>query len=306
MRPLKPFSTYGQPFLTIEATRPSHNSNDADKLQVGEEVWLGLASFHVLDPTGLRMLAWTQAPADEKAVFKAAKELLQASHGRASILSVTQDSEKLAKRKDELEKCCAAAEMTPDLGWAVKAKAGEMDTEVFKELQKESYELVIAQGSALDSPEHEQVLERVVMEFGVSLLLTVEIYQHISEILICTASGEPGKEDVYFGGRIARHTRSITTVLHVFDPERGEAARKRAERHLDKAKDLLNAFNVESVVKMEHGRFLPVLWNELKKKGYQLVVMGVPWKASGRHLEIASNLIKQTKASLLLVPAGRG
>src|SRR5262249_29149715 len=83
VRPLKPFSTYGQPFLTIEASRPSMNSA-AQSLQVGEEVWLGLADFHVLDPTGLRMLAWTQNPAEQQSELSLLKQLLRASHGRAS------------------------------------------------------------------------------------------------------------------------------------------------------------------------------------------------------------------------------
>jgi len=45
----------------------------------------------------------------------------------------------------------------------------------------------------------------------------------LSRVLICVAAGEPGKEDVLFAGRLARHLGATATLLSVLPTDQPEA-----------------------------------------------------------------------------------
>jgi hypothetical protein len=95
--------------------------------------------------------------------------------------------------------------------------------------------------------------------------------------LICVASGEPGKEDVLFSGRLVRHLGATATLLAVL-PENANNDRTQTstERFLDQGVRTLELLDVPSQTALRVGPVYDEIQRELAANGYDLLVLGMP------------------------------
>ena len=93
--------------------------------------------------------------------------------------------------------------------------------------------------------------------------------------LAAVAVGEPGKEDVAFLGRLARHLGAPATVLTVLALDDDEAARAAAERFLDGCVRTLGFWGVAAEPEAVRGELASVVGRRLRD-GHDLLAVGSP------------------------------
>lgn len=137
---------------------------------------------------------------------------------------------------------------------------------------------------------------------GIPVLISNSAAGTIRKILICTAGGEPGKTDVRFGARIARHLKSAVTVFHAMRTKYSEEQKKRVARHMEQAAALVNAYNLQCDLRIGKGAFLDAVLKETKDGSYDLIVIGAPGSYDDTSFELFRRLSDETASSILVVP----
>jgi nucleotide-binding universal stress UspA family protein len=185
-------------------------------------------------------------------------------------------------------------------------RPGTADHALAREAQEGFYDLVIiGRGKNIPpSSDIERLIRRVLVTSEAPVLLAAEKSPKLRRMLICTAAGEPGKMDVRFSGRLARHTGGAATVFHVLRSNATSEDKARAMHHLEQAHELLEGYNIETSIKLSPEPLLPAILGELSKDDYDVLVLGSPAPRDRR--KAASNLLAdvaaQTDCSLLIVP----
>ena len=95
--------------------------------------------------------------------------------------------------------------------------------------------------------------------------------------LICVASGEPGKDDVLFAGRLVRHLGADATLLSVLPPGSKDAdLLRRTENFLEGGVRSLSLLGVPAKTTIRTGSVSEEINAELVQGGYDLLVLGLP------------------------------
>jgi len=109
------------------------------------------------------------------------------------------------------------------------------------------------------------------------LLLAAHPGARFEKALVCVASGEPGKDDVLFAGRLLRHlgaqAKLFTTIGRDF---KDEYQRLRVERFVAGGVKSLELFGVPTQSEIRIGNPQNEIVEEIKRGAFDLVVMGAP------------------------------
>jgi nucleotide-binding universal stress UspA family protein len=99
----------------------------------------------------------------------------------------------------------------------------------------------------------------------------------LSKALICLASGEPGKDNVNFSGRLLRHIGAEATLMTVITKhEEDEEQETRIQRFLTAGKNSLARFGVNADTCIVKGDLITAIKEQLENEAYDLVVLGAP------------------------------
>jgi ABC-type sulfate/molybdate transport systems ATPase subunit/nucleotide-binding universal stress UspA family protein len=304
-RPLSPVPIYGQSVVHLEAAVSSDRHMDSPAVQPGDLVWVGLRHYHILDPTGLKILVGFSDGATGSAAAEWGWRMSEAAGGPITVLAVTAGEALSAARErvEELRRQWPGG-LSPLM--TTHVRQGNVATEILAEAREGQYEMVIlGRGSEGLGPIARQILE----ETELPVLLVQEARPRIARILICTAAGEPGKSDIRFGGRLARqHRGSAVTVFHMHGPQQAAWERLRVEQHMEEAVGALQALNVEAQAKVKtlgEAGLVAEIAREADEGDYDLVVIGAP---DARHpgklrwTDFASGIVSATSRPVLVVP----
>jgi len=96
-------------------------------------------------------------------------------------------------------------------------------------------------------------------------------------MLICLAPGEPGKDDVLFAARLARHLGADVTLLSII-PEANPhpQAQEQRERFLQAGARSLAVLGVSARTLVRTGVVRDQIMEELATGGHDLLVLGAP------------------------------
>jgi nucleotide-binding universal stress UspA family protein len=125
-------------------------------------------------------------------------------------------------------------------------------------------------------------------------------------VLICTAAGEPGKNDVREGGRLARRLGASVTLLYVSKaPDVSALTRS----HLDLAIGTLKSIDVEADVRIRRAE-APVagIMAEAHEGDHDLIVIGAHGPRSRNRFKLNDVMLQVLSISdrhVLVVPADR-
>ena len=98
-----------------------------------------------------------------------------------------------------------------------------------------------------------------------------------ARLLICVAVGEPGKEDVSFSGRLARHLGAEVTILTVLPATaRGTQSEALAERFLAGSARTLNRIGVPVSTRVRYGGVREEIVAQIAEGAHDLLVLGAP------------------------------
>jgi len=302
VRPLAPPPGYGQRATRIEAVQSSQ-ADPADQSAPGHKLWIGLQNYHILAPTGLKVLICSDESVGGKPAVEFGIRLAQATGGPALLLTVVNSGVEADRARERLE--ALRQDWLAQLpGLETRVRQGERTEQILLEAREGLYEIVILGRGAAESTLG-LTARQVLTQAEVPVLLVQTPRPNIERILICTAAGEPGKTDVRFGGRLARRTGAQATALHVYRPQTSPAQRSRIKRHLLRAQASLEALGVKAGIKTEEGLGVERILHEAETGDYDLIVIGAPAPRASQQLlwpDVASSIVAGTTRPVLVVP----
>lgn len=305
-RPLSPSLGRGLRTSSIEALVPS--DTDTPSLEPGREFWIGLNDYHVLSPSGLKVLICVPQSSALQSAVEFGSLLAGKTGGSSTLLTVVPAEAEATAARESLE-ALRAKWSAQSPGLESKVRFGSLATEVLLEAQEGLYEVVVIgrhRGTETVGPAGlGTTAHRVLGEAGVPVLILQEGRPQINRILICTAAGEPGKTDIRFGGRLARRTGAHTTVFHVRSRTATQDESKRIERHLNQAQKFLASLDVDSDTSTAEGPPLETILAKAEGDDYDLIVIGAPAprvRQRVRWRDFATQIVSGTRRPVLIVP----
>jgi sulfate/thiosulfate transport system ATP-binding protein len=243
VRVIQPPRAFGDPSLPVDVVRSQHSANSLP-LAPGDRVQVGLRRAHALLHPGLSIVLVDDGQAASEPARRYATELARLAQARfESAKGTTLRLAALATR---------LAREPADLMVGALAERGGANA---------ALELLRAAGSHL-------------------LLVRGTRPIPPPRMLIAVAVGEPGKEDVAFAGRVARHLGTAATVLSVLRLDGDDAERRAAERFLGGCVETLEALGVAARFELVRGDLVSVVSQRMQVE-HDLLVLGAPLPGAG-------------------------
>ena len=105
--------------------------------------------------------------------------------------------------------------------------------------------------------------------------------------LVCVASGEPGKDDVLFAGRLLRHLGAQAKLFTVISEAAStEYQRQHTERFMAGGQHSLELFGVPTECEVRSGHASTEIIQEIQNGGFDLVILGAPLPGRDRHVSL--------------------
>jgi sulfate transport system ATP-binding protein len=328
VRPIAPPVPFGSDEIVIEATRPQTEAR-AYRLQAGDTAWVGVRRVHALAHPGLRLLLLADGTPASRAAVALGGQLARLVHARVTVLghrpgapggvsgraavgpgraawaAGARRSASASPAGEELEALLQQVRETLGSGLAAletRAIAESPEVAVAEEDARQPADLVVVGRPPRDGID---LAERLLGGGAHNLLLTpADAAQAIERLLICVAIGEPGKADVSFAGRVARHLGAEVTILTVLpEAERGRSMAG-AQRFLASCARTLAR---QGVVASAHTRFgtpREQIMIERAEGRHDLLVVGAPLPGLGGRIELGGmvgRLVRESEVPVLIV-----
>ena len=307
-RPLEPALAYGQRSATIHASAPSEECTTQNQPSAGEQFWIGLSHYHVLAPTGFKILAYVDPAEPSNLTLQMAGQIELAAHGPLTAVSIAPSSQSIEASRLFLKQACEQSLKGLDLHLEMRTRAGTESRELIHESQEGFYDLAILPWWAGDEAlqlKTAALARRLLYIVGVPILIPCEPLTGLKRILVCTAAGEPGKEDIRFGARLARHTQSHVTLFHAVRGSISADYETRISRYMGQASALMEALRVKSEIKLAGGAPASAILKETREGLYDLVIIGAPSRYGGNPAltsDLAAAILNNAKKSVVIVP----
>jgi sulfate transport system ATP-binding protein len=276
VRPISPPVAFGSSAILVEATRLPEQTSRLP-LEPGSKTWLGVHRIHTLGHPGLSFLIVTDGSRRAEEAVALGGQIARLAHARVTLLGCGLKSEALQTHLQEARKQLGSGLAALD----VQTSLDEPAKAVIRAVEQQPYDLLVL------GYDHEQdtSLAEDILQVGEHHLLLVPGAQQIpTQALICVASGEPGKDDVLFAGRLVRHLGAGATLLSVLQASNKDIdLHRRTERFLEGGVQSLSLLGVPAKTTIRTGAVAEEITQELKQGGYDLLVLGVPLtKSSGK------------------------
>ncbi|MCF7840351.1 MAG: ATP-binding cassette domain-containing protein [Candidatus Marinimicrobia bacterium] len=305
VRPLKPAPQYGQPQTQIEAVETTTGLNHG--VEINEVLWVGVRDYHILEPSGIKFLVYTDTPAENPPAQALALQLGQVTKGFVTLFSIVTREEELADRQSQIDHIQQVwQDRIPQI--AAQVERGTLTDQLLLKIQSGNYDILVLdrQFTGIDNQHEMTPLLQYMLEQTLLPVLTVsKPSARVSHMLICTAAGEPGKSDVQVGGRLAMRTHSKVTVFSVLRPKSDQAEKERVGDYLQRACRSLTGLGIDCDTLLGSGQPMEELFNEADKPAYDLIVMGAPLPQAPQRThwpEVAFRIIRELEKPVLLVP----
>jgi sulfate transport system ATP-binding protein len=185
----------------------------------------------------------------------------------------------------------------------VRTDRGSTAAAVIRSIEKEPVDLVIVGWRPVEGAD---IAEQILRVGNHHLLLAAHPGARLEKALVCVASGEPGKDDVMFAGRLLRHLGAHATLLTILDGAmKNEYQARQVERFMAGGVHSLEMFGVPTQSELKIGNPQTDIVEEIKKGEFDLVVLGAPLpQKDGRIIinRVIENVMKNAgNCSLLIV-----
>ena len=280
VRAIAPAVPFGRDEIWIEATR-SQDQARRFPLRPGDSTWVGVHRVHALVHPGLRFLLLTNGSPRTRAALALGGDLARRTHARVTVLGHADAAgeQTLQDAKDQLGSGLAAIE--------ARLTSEDPGKAVAEEVSRRPCDLVIL---SLPPKGGLEVAEAVLGAGQHHLLLAPAEAAGATpaRLLICVAVGEPGKEDVSFTGRLARHLGAEVTILTVLPAaaDGGSAQAAHAERFLERSARTLKRLEVPVSTRIRYGGAREEIVGQLEEGGHDLLVLGAPLPGRDGRIEL--------------------
>jgi sulfate transport system ATP-binding protein len=335
VRPIAPAVPFGSQEIVVEATRAPDDARHYP-LQAGDPTWVGVRRVHALAHPGLRLLLLADGSDPSRAGIELGGQLARLAHARVTVLGHRMGAQPPGgaarpRRDDDLEGLLQQVRESLGSGLAAletRPIGGPPEAAVADEEARQPADLVVVGRPSRDGVE---LAERLLASGSHHLLVTpARPPQALERLLICVAIGEPGKADVSFAGRLARHLGASATILTVLpESERGRrlpsgaggakgvkggeagaaggeaaAGGDSAERFLASCARTLARQGVEVETRLRFGAPREQILAERSAGGHDLLVVGAPLPGAYGRIDLGGmlgRLLRETDVPMLIV-----
>jgi len=321
VRPIAPPVPFGSDEIVIEATRAQGEAR-AYRLQAGDTAWVGVRRVHALAHPGLRLLLLADGSPPSLAAVALGGQLARLVHARVTVLGhrpAPAAGGGAGVRRPvsrppaggpalaDLEALLQQARETLGGGLAALETRGVAEAPeiaVAEENARQPADLVVLGRPARDGVE---LASRLLSGGARNLLLApAGAARAIERVLICVAIGEPGKADVSFAGRLARHLGAEVTILTVLpEADRGRPAAG-AERFLASCARTLARQGLTASTRTRFGAPREQILLERAEGRSDLLVVGAPLPGLGGRIDLGGllgRLLRESEVPVLVVRA---
>jgi hypothetical protein len=270
VRTIAPAVHYGAKNIHIEAARQPDAARRFP-LSPGDRVWVGVRRFHTLEHPGMSFLVVAGEEGMSEAALQFGGQLARLAHARVTLLGAgdlpVSASDELAEARKQLGNGLDSVQTLYFPGRPIAAAVAEA-------VERQPHDLVILGFRPGDDPE----LARQILHTGEHHLLLVPAPQPVpASALICVTAGEPGKDDVLFAGRLARHLGTDATLLSVARPGPANGwLQEQTHRFLEGGVQSLVNLGVNARTLIREGNPPEVIARETIEGGYGMLVLGAP------------------------------
>lgn len=269
VRAIAPDVPFGNPNIIIDASRPPEQSA-AFPLAVDQRAWVGIRRLHALSHPGLNFLVVTDGSLRSQSAVSLGGYLARMAHARMTLLGVGKDQTLLDAYLQDARKQIGSGMASVE----VQTERTPAPVAIAKSIEANPVDLVIVGWRPMEGMD---LAEQILQMGDHHLLLAAHPGARFEKALVCVASGEPGKDDVLFAGRLLRHLGASATLLTVSGstPDT-EQQQSRIERFMAGGIHTLEMFGVSPQVKLRNGNPQNEIVQEIKDGEFDLVIMGAP------------------------------
>lgn len=298
VRAIAPVVPFGKQIIVLEASRSAEQAA-ALPLSVGKKAWVGIRRLHALSHPGLSFLVVTDGSLRSQSAISLGGYLARMAHARTVLLGVGDDEKLLdaylQDARKQIGSGMASIEVRTD-------KAPTRDA-IANSIEQSPVDLVIVGWRPVEGMEF---AEDILQSGDHHLLLAAHPGARLEKALVCAASGEPGKDDVMFAGRLLRHLGTHAKLLTVIGEENNnERQCQHVERFMEGGKHSLEMFGVPTENELRMGDPQDEIVAEIKSGEYDLVVLGAPLPGRDGHISLSGVVERVMKnvgnCSLLIV-----
>jgi sulfate/thiosulfate transport system ATP-binding protein len=298
VRAIAPVVPFGSQNILIEATRPPEQAA-AFPLCVNDKAWVGIRRLHALSHPGLNFLVVTDGSLRSQSALSLGGYLARMSHARMTLLGVGKDESLLESYLQDARKQLGNGMASVQ----VRTDSAPTPIAIEKSLRHNPVDLVILGWRPVEGI---GFAEQILQAGDHHLLLAAHPGAHLEKALVCAASGEPGKDDVLFAGRLLRHVGAQAKLFTVINTVYStEYQRQHVERFMAGGKHSLEMFGVPTESEIRTGHAPTEIIEEMQKGEYDLVILGAPLpNRDGRVsiTKVVENVMKNAgNCSLLIV-----
>jgi len=269
VRSISPSVPYGNPGFIMEVDRSPEQSTNSP-FETGSEVCVGIRRLHILSHPGLNFLLITDGSLRSISAIAQGGYMARMAHAQLVMLGVGHDGTKLKNHLADARKQVGSG-MASIL---VQTSKEPFPDAIANAVEKHDIDLAIL--GWRPTAGYDQI-DQALQIGDHHLFLATNPVPRLSRALICLESGEPGKDNVLFSGRLLRHMGAEATLLTVLPKSaRGEHPPSRIERFLANGQKSLARFGVPSKTLIKKGSLLSIIQNEVKENQYDLIVIGAP------------------------------
>jgi sulfate transport system ATP-binding protein len=279
VRTLAPPVPFGSDYFLVEASRTPHAARRMP-LGPGDRAWVGVRRIHALVHPGLHFLLLTSDSAEDRAALALGAEMARLAQARVSVVVRGE------KSGDALTKLLR--ESVEKLGTGVtihetRTATGSRSHVVADEAGRLPYDLVVL---GWEEGEGREIASTALAAGAEHLLLVPGSKPVPARILVCVAVGEPGKRDVAFTGRLARHLGAEVTVMTVVEEDSDAAGREAARRFVEGGVRTLSRLGVPGAACVRTGEPEEEIQAQVAEGKHDLLVLGSPLPRYGDRLEL--------------------
>jgi nucleotide-binding universal stress UspA family protein len=298
VRAIAPAVPFGSQSITIDASRPPEQAS-AFPLSVNNKAWVGIRRLHALSHPGLSFLVVTDGSLRSQSAISAGGYLARMSHARMTLLGVGKDEPLLDSYLQDARKQLGSGMASIQVRTDRSAPA----IAIARAVEQNPVDLVIAGWRPLEGV---APAEQILQVGDHHLLLAAHPGARFEKALVCVASGEPGKDDVLFAGRLLRHLGAQAKLFTTLGREfKDDYQRLRVERFVGGGVKSLEMFGVPTQSEIRIGNPQEEIVEEIKRGEFDLLVMGVPLPHKGGRIVISGlieDIIKNAgNCSILMV-----
>ena len=298
VRAIAPAVPFGSQNIIIDASRAPEQAK-AFPLSLGEKAWVGIRRIHALSHPGLNFLVVTDGSLRSQSALSVGSHMARMAHARMTLLGVGKEAMLLDSYLQDARKQIGSGMASVE----VRTDQGSTGGAVTRSIEKEPVDLVIVGWRPVEGVE---IAEQILRVGDHHLLLAAHPGARLEKALVCVASGEPGKDDVMFAGRLLRHLGAHATLLTILDGAmKNEYQTRQVERFMAGGVHSLEMFGVPTQSELRNGNPQTAIVEEIKKGEYDLVVLGAPLpQKDGRIVinRVIENVMKNAgNCSLLIV-----